>query len=103
MNTSFLTYSNSKCEDLWKGYFSRLDRYASGIECVFISDKNPNTNHIWSGYDNNEPYWEVFSRSIDKIETDTCIYMQEDFILYDYIQKDLIQKCIEILEKDDKI
>lgn len=103
MKTSFLTYSNSKCEDLWKGYFSRLDKYAPNIKGVFISDKNPNSGHIWSEYNNDEPYWEVFSRSIDKIETDTLIYMQEDFILYDFIQKDLIKKAIEILENDKEI
>jgi hypothetical protein len=89
-NLCFLTYTHTNCKDIWNSYFGRLDKYASGIPSYVIVNKildqtKKYNNHFFLEYAEDHPYFLQWVNALTSIPYDYFIYMQEDFILYDYI------------------
>ena len=51
-------------------------------------------------YDTNKKYRDQFLSCIERVEEEYCIYISEDYILYDDVQTDLIEKYKNLLEKN---
>lgn len=104
-NLAFVTYTHSNCKDIWRPYFDSLDTYASNIPSYVFSNEKTSEfiNHKYLVYDDYKNYCEEFIRLLENVKEDYFIYMQEDFILYNYIDKDKIQNYIEILSKDENL
>lgn len=102
-NIAFITYTNQNCKDIWKPYFDSLDQYASEIKSYVFSDLQNNNfkNHKFLTYEENKNYCQEFSRLLNLVEEEYVIYMQEDFILYDFIKKEKILNYKSILEKSN--
>jgi hypothetical protein len=54
-------------------------------------------------YDEESDYYEQILLGLSKIETDYLIYSQEDYVLYDFVNKDLISKYVNLLDNDRDI
>lgn len=100
-NICFVTYTHSNCLDLWKPYFDSLDEYSKNVKSYVLSDKISDEfeNHRFFMYDDNLNYCNEFVKVLKSIKEDYFIYMQEDFILYDFIDKEKIEYYKKILDK----
>lgn len=100
---SFVTYTNNNCKDIWKPYFHSLDFYATNIKSYVFSDVvcEEFQNHKFLSYVEEKNYCQEFNRLLDNVDTKYFIYMQEDFILYNKINIDKINKYISVLDKTD--
>jgi hypothetical protein len=105
VNLSFCTYTHSNCKDVWNPYFARLEKHAEGIKNYMLNNTSEpsSENHNFIQYDDNKNYAQEFVRCLEEVKTDYIIYMQEDFILYSDVQKDLLQEYIDVLENDKSI
>lgn len=102
-NLSLLTYTHSKCVDLHKPYFGRINKYFSSLKNNFVTCNIPVSyaNHI--PYDDNVSHSEQMINALNCLKTDFIIYSQEDYVLYDYVNIDKINEYINLMSKDTNI
>lgn len=102
-NLSLLVYTNSKCKDLHEGYFSRIKKFFPSLKNIFVTSNEFIEGINFIEYDNNSSHYEQMINALDSIPTDYVLYNQEDYILFDYVLEDKIEKYLEILESDKNI
>jgi len=102
-NIAFITYTNQKCADIWKPYFDSLDIFAKDVKSYVFNDlfSDKYLNHKFLIYEEDSNYCDQFCKLLEQVEEEYVIYMQEDFILYDYINKQKIQEFKQILSNSD--
>jgi hypothetical protein len=101
---SLLTYTHSNCSDLHTMYYDSLDNFFTNERHYTLTNKPINDyrfNQII--YDDNSNYYEQILLGLSKIETEYLLYSQEDYILYDYVDLNLLSECIEVLQNDKNV
>lgn len=97
-------YTNSKCKDIWQMFYDQNLKYYEG-DLYVITDSNEFLDlpqeKIYQ-YSQNEPYYKAWINGLKKFNLNTFIYLQEDFILYDYVKIDILLKYYNVLIKNDK-
>lgn len=103
-NLTLLTYTHSNCSDIHQIYFDSFERYFNEINHVVLVNSAINDDRITEViYDEESDYYEQILLGLSKIETDYLIYSQEDYVLYDFVNKDLISKYVNLLDNDRDI
>ena len=98
---SIVTYTNSNCKDIWPMYFGQLKKYLPNIKSYIISDENPNISEsFFIKYNNSEPYYVHWLNALKHIQEEYIIYSQEDFVLYDFVNQQMIKSSVEFLKKE---
>lgn len=102
-NLTLLTYTNSKVQDLHKPYFNRVKKYfPSLIHHLVISDiLIPDVKTYL--YKNEQPHFEQMYNALDNIKTEYVLYSQEDYILFDNVDTEKIQKCLNTLANNKDV
>lgn len=103
---TFVTYTHSNCIDVWNAYFSRLDKHSKSSFDSYVLcnvDCNQYPNHKFVVYDDAAPYGKEYIKALNSIPHEYFIYMQEDFILYDNLDFEQVERYINILEVDQSI
>lgn len=100
----------SKNSDIWDAFFDSIDDY---IPKNFFSKKyifvdpvvTPGFPEDYTvlNYDTSNKYRDQFLQCVNGVQEEYCIYISEDYILYDDIKADKINHFIDILEKDSSI
>jgi len=104
MNITLLTYTHSKVSDLHKPYFDRIKKYFNPSYEIILCDKEIQYDGLTTYiYDDNSKYYEQMINGLNQVNTEYVIYSQEDYILFDYVNKDKINKLISVLDKDKNI
>lgn len=104
MELTLLTYTHSKASDLHNVYFDRVKKFFKPENHVVLCDIEINySDIIMSIYDNESKYYEQMINALDKVKTEYVIYSQEDYILFDYVNLDKINKLISVLDNDKKL
>lgn len=108
---SMILYTNSKCFDIHNIFFDRLSKHFNGLdEMVVLSDEQ--INDYRSGwalncklliYNESGTYCEQMLNGIDHANNEFIIYSQEDYILYDDVDLNKIDKYIDIMIGDESI
>ena len=92
-----VTYTNSKCSDVWEVFTKQQEKYC-GLPNFFLSDKTiPNYDESTFIYNNEDSYYSVWLKNLPNIKYEYFIYLQEDFILYDYVNKSLLEEYLNFL------
>ena len=93
--------TNSNYSDVWEPCFSRLDKYASGIEKYAFTDTHEQIPDDITPiiYDNSESYRNQMLSCLKQIQEKYIIYTSEDYILYDFVQQDKIEEVSIILDE----
>ena len=97
---AMLIDTNSNYSDVWEPCFSRMDRYNAGIKRYVFTDKAddiPET-YIPVLYDNVASYRNQLLSCLRQIPDKYIIYTSEDYILYDFVQQDEIEKVVKLLD-----
>lgn len=101
-----VTYTHSNCRDLWEGYENRLSKFANGHKSIFVTDiaTGMNSNdHIDIIYNNDLSFTCQMVTALEQISElgyENFIYSQEDFILYDYVNNDVLLEAVNIIESE---
>lgn len=93
-----IVYTNSNCKDVFKPFYNQNRKYCN-LPIYVISDYNINGYDIdgYYKYNNDDPYWKVWVNALKEFNSDTFIYLQEDFYLYSDVNKDKLQKYKDYL------
>jgi hypothetical protein len=98
-----VVYTNSNCKDVWD-MFVKENNIHTDIDLLFITDLNEFNGipleNIYV-YSNNEEYWSVWVNALNKFNIKNFIYLQEDFILYDYVNENKLIEITKILNNSD--
>lgn len=104
MDITLLTYTNSKVSDLHIPYFDRIKRYFNDINHLVLSDRLISCDGLTTLlYSESDKYSEHMTSALLKLKTKYVIYSQEDYILFDYVDKAKINKLIQKLDDDQSI
>jgi len=98
----------SKNKDVWPMFFGQLEKHSSKEffhkKYVFVdqNDDIPDDYEVIL-YEKDKMYREQFASSIADIREEYCIYISEDYILYENIDEDLISEYMKILEQEKNL
>lgn len=105
-NIAVVTYTNTKCHDILRIHANQIEEYAGNIKSYILTDQEPKTlinagAHEVILYDDNKPYYKQWVESLNSIEEEYIIYLQEDFLLFDDVKYDEIKKCVNFLSNSE--
>jgi len=102
---ALFTWTNTEYSDVFSTYFGNIEKYFLDLEKSYVAintlDENISDNHIQLVNDENTTYCERIISCLDHIGENYILYMQEDFILYDYVNYSELVRCFEYLKSSD--
>lgn len=92
----------SKNSDIWKMFFDQLNKhFPQSIKKYVFVDRGttglPEDVEVIY-YDPDVKYQEQFAACIPQVTEEYCIYVSEDYVLYENVRMDLVEKFKKILE-----
>jgi hypothetical protein len=94
----------SKYSDAWPMFFDSLDKHLPQLKrYVFVDEGEPDENSTTIHYDKTKMFRTQFLECIKKVPEAYCIFISEDYILYDDVRADLLEKYKNVLEEDEKL
>lgn len=96
-----VTYTNSNCSDLWDTFQKQTKKHTD-LPLYMISDKEVNNINL-SGlfiYNNEDPYYKVWVDALSTFNSEYFIYLQEDFFLYQDVDKNKLNEYLEFLKNN---
>lgn len=102
-NLSLLTYTHSKAKDLHKPFYERILKYFPDMKNIYFNCNEEVGYGETFIYNDNDTHSKQMVDALRRIPTDYVIYSQEDYILFDYVKVDELQKCIDVLENDSEV
>ena len=96
-----VAYTNSNCSDLWSIFQNQTKKH-SNLPLYMISDKEVNNVNL-SGlfiYTNEDPYYKVWINALNSFGVEYFIYLQEDFLLYEDVNKQKLNEYVEFLKNN---
>lgn len=94
-----LLHTHSEYSFIWKATIGLLSKYASDYTIYWCSDDlcgyELPSNFIYHQYDPKLNWSQRIKPILDKIDSKYLIYIQEDYLLVDYIDKEKIQYLLE--------
>lgn len=96
-----VAYTNSNCSDLWDIFQNQTKKHCD-LPLYMISDKEVNDVNL-SGlfiYNNQDPYYKVWVDALSRFNSEYFIYLQEDFFLYQDVDKDKLNEYVEFLKNN---
>lgn len=104
-NLSIVTWTNSEYEDVFPSYFGNLKKYCFEIKKSYVLinklSEVIDDEHLQLVNDENDSYCQRILACFEHITEDYILYMQEDFILYDFIDINEFERCFEYLKESD--
>jgi len=109
LNVSLIINTVSKNSDVWNIFFDKIKEHISDAffenKYVFVDDDMgalPDDYTVVK-YDTNVKYKQQFESCIPEVTEKYCIYISEDYILYDNIDEQKIINFIDILEENNSL
>lgn len=101
--------TTKNCSDLWKIFTEGIYLYANFFQKMYLLvEEDANTelfekDYTILRYKESDPYSKQFYECIKKVEEDYCIYVAEDYILYDDVKWELILEQIHVLNDNEDL
>jgi hypothetical protein len=108
-NLALVVNTVSKNSDIWEMFFYQLKKHTPtnfySNKYVFLDQPNSviPKDFCVVKYDEKKLYREQFLQGISKVKEDFCIYISEDYILYDNINSKLLNSYKKQMECDTNI
>jgi hypothetical protein len=99
----------SKNCDLWNMFFSQIDKHIPlnffSNKYVFVDEPNKTIPDLYTTiiYDKKDVYRDQFLNSIKQVKEEFCLYISEDYILYNDILVDKLLSYQQFMELDNTI
>jgi len=100
-NITLFTYTHSNCKDIWPIYFDLLDKHAPEFSSIVASNQISDNykNHKFVEYKDENYCQEIADIVENNVKTEYMIYMQEDFFLYDSVNKEELKYITDFLDE----
>jgi len=103
-NVCLVINTYSKYSDLWSMFFNKLDEHLPEIKrYVFVDKDLPDRNSTTFNYNTEDKFRTQFLGCIKEVKEKYCIFISEDYILFDKPRLDLIKEYIQVLEKNQNL
>ena len=104
-NLALVTWTHDSYDDIFPVYFGNIEKFFPSLSksYVLINEINDSIsdNHLQLINDENVSYVSRWLGCLDHIEEEYILYMQEDFVLYDHVEEDKINNCLEFLKSSE--
>lgn len=102
-NLALVVNTNSNYKDIWPMFYGQLSKYYPNINTYTFTDKDEDL--LYGGihliYDNTTSFRDQYLNCIKKVSEKYIITLNDDYILYNYVDFDKIKNYINILETTD--
>jgi len=97
--------TTSKNSDVWKMFYSQIKKHFPQHAEIYTFSDVPSTEFVGQTflYDKNLKFRSQFLSCIKKVSERYCIFISEDYILYDNVNINKIEFLRNILREDDTI
>ena len=97
--------TTSKNSDVWKMFYTQIKKHFPQHAEIYTFSDIPNDEFIGQTflYDKNLKFRSQFLSCIKKVPEDYCIFISEDYVLYDNVNINKIEFLQNILREDDTI
>lgn len=99
-NLSLVTYTHSKCVDLHEAYFGRIKKYFPELQHNYVTSNQQTDYGTCLVYSDTESHSSQMLNILKVIPTDYLIYSQEDYILFNRVNINELEKAIKVLDTD---
>jgi len=99
-NLALVVNTHFSYRDLWGMFFDRIKEYFPGVKTYVFSnegDFDPEYKAVY--YDENQNFRSQFLSCIGEVKEKYCIFISEDYILYDYPDEKLLTRYIDVLDE----
>jgi len=104
---ALVTYTNSVCHDVLEIHLSQIEKFAKNFKSYVFTDNLDKIliekfdNHQFLKYENEKKYYEQYLRCLKSVKENFIIYLQEDFFLYDNVDIERLQTCLDFLKNSE--
>jgi len=106
-NLAVIMYSHSSYSDAWQMFMGQFDKYfpKEVKRYVFVDDDKGIVGENWNTvlYKDSDSYNERFSHCLESVSEDYCILNHEDMPLYSEPNFGELERCLSILESEQKL
>tara|TARA_R110000851_G_scaffold331492_1_gene505699 strand:+ start:11268 stop:12014 length:747 start_codon:yes stop_codon:yes gene_type:complete len=106
-NICLIINTNTSVADVWPMFFGELEtQFPKNIKkYIFVNNTDYEFGEDYNVifYDNNKQYRDQLIECFPNIKEKYCLYIQEDYILYDNVQWDKICNIIKLMEFEKNI
>ena len=104
-NIAIVVNTHSSMKDLWKMFIGEFEKYFPGQKLYFFSNMKNKVFHKHKTilYDKKKDFTTQYYDCLIKIKEPYCITLNEDYIMYNDVKKDIINDYTKVLEKNKKI
>ena len=103
-NVCLIINTFSKYSDLWQMFFDSLDENLPELKrYVFVDKGEPDKSATTLHYNPSDKFRTQFLKCIENVKEKYCIFISEDYILYDKPNLETIKRYADILEKNDNL
>lgn len=96
------TFSNYS--DVWQMFFDSLDLHFPSVKrYVFVDQGEPDKNSITIHYNKEDLFRTQFISCIEQVTEEYCIFISEDYILYDDVRTDILERYIKVLDENKEL
>jgi hypothetical protein len=98
-----ICYTNSNTSDVWDMFYEQNRKFCS-YPLYLLSDV-PHNGKKYKNiyiYKNTQPYWKTWVQTLEDINPEFFIYLQEDFVLYDKVNEEKINEYKQFLKENPK-
>jgi len=107
MELALVINTHSSLRDVWNPFLDSVRTHIPQInpKYIFVDKTNFDFGDDFTiiNYDTNVTYRDQFYESIKQVKEKYCIYIAEDYILYDDVQWDNILKQLKILDENKEL
>jgi len=99
-----VTYTNSKCHDVLKVHLRQIEKFAPKLKSYVLTNKKPDfdvSKHQIIIYEDADPYYLQWNKSLKNVKENYIVYQQEDFFLDGEVDYKELQRCKEFLQSTD--
>tara|TARA_R110000765_G_scaffold15234_3_gene43988 strand:+ start:52 stop:789 length:738 start_codon:yes stop_codon:yes gene_type:complete len=95
----------SKYSDVWQMFFDSLDRHFPDVKRYVFVDKGsePDKNSTTIHYNKEDLFRTQFIKCIEQVPEKYCIFISEDYVLYDDVRTDLVKRYRDVLEENKNL
>ena len=94
----------SKYSDVWQMFFDSLDKHFPDIKrYVFVDQGEPDKKSTTIHYKKEDLFRTQFISCIEKVPEKYCIFISEDYVLYDDVRTDLLERYRGVLDENKNL
>jgi hypothetical protein len=108
-NLALVVNTINKNEDVWNMFFTQLKKHVDpnlfNKKYLFVDEPNDKVpeDFIVRRYDRNQVYRDQFVSCMEGVEEQYCVYVSEDYVLYEDARDDLIGQYVKALDKNPEL